>query len=106
MGRNILLVATVASFIKAFEMNDIAVLQNLGCTVHVATNINEHNPSEEKTYFSSNNILLHPIDFERFPFKISNLKAIKQMRTIIRENKIELIHCHTRQRSSEKMAAR
>ena len=76
-------------------MNDITLLQKLGCTVYVATNTNEHNPSEENTFFSSYNILIHPIDFERFPFRASNLRAIKKIKKIIEKYSIQLVHCHT-----------
>ena len=35
------------------------------------------------------------IPFERFPLKTQNIKAYKQLKNIINENKYEIIHCHT-----------
>jgi glycosyltransferase EpsD len=35
------------------------------------------------------------VPFERSPLKINNLKAIKQLKKIINNEKFEIIHCHT-----------
>ena len=37
----------------------------------------------------------HNIHFERFPFKLKNIKAYKELKKIIKDNKFEIIHCHT-----------
>ncbi len=91
MSRNALIVATISGFIKPFEMNDISILQGKGYTVHVATNIAE----KDKTFFQSRGVILHQIDFERFPFKSNNFRAIKSIQRIIEDNDISLVHCHT-----------
>ena len=89
--RSVLIVATVSGFIRSFELNDISILQERGYTVHVATRIAE----EDKRFFQHRGVILHQIDFERFPFKSNNFKAIKIIQKIIADNDISLVHCHT-----------
>ena len=86
-----LVVATVSGFIKCFELNDISILQDMGYTVHVATNIAE----ADKMLFDKLGVISHQIDFERFPFKKSNFIAVEQLKRIIEDNNIKLVHCHT-----------
>ena len=95
MSQSVLIVATVSSFLKTFEMNDISILKNMGFDVHIATNLYESNYSIASSFFQENDVVPHHIGFERSPFKLSNFKAIKQILRIIDENSIELVHCHT-----------
>ena len=85
--QSVLIVATVSGFIKCFELNDISILQDMGYKVHIATNDDE--------FFKQRGIISHHIDFQRFPFKSSNFKAIKIIQRIIEDNDISLVHCHT-----------
>lgn len=91
LKKGALVVATVSGFIKCFELNDISILQSMGYTVHVATKIAE----EDQELFRQRGVVAHHINFERFPFKKSNFTAIKQLKRIIEENDIDVIHCHT-----------
>ena len=91
MNRQVLFVATILSFIKSFEMNDIAILQDMGYSIHIAANTFE-GISE---IFTQKGITVHHIDFSRSPFKICNIKAIRSIQKIIEENQISLVHCHT-----------
>ena len=94
MKKNALIVTTVGGFIKSFELNDICILQEMGYTVHVATNMH-YNDFDFETFFQKRNIVMHQIDFERFPFSKANFKAIGQLKRIISENGVSLLHCHT-----------
>lgn len=76
-------------------MNDISILQDMGYTVHVATNLNENDYSVDSSFFKSQNIIPHHIGFQRSPFNVSNFKAIKQIQNIIGKYQIDLVHCHT-----------
>lgn len=89
--KSALIVATVSGFIRCFELNDISILLEKGYTVHIATNIS----ANDKAFFQSIDVVLHQINFERFPFKITNFKAIKRIQRIIEDNDISLVHCHT-----------
>lgn len=94
MKKSALIVTTIGGFIKSFELNDISILQEMGYTVHVATNMH-YNDFDFETFFQKRNIFTHQIDFERFPFSKANFKAIGQLKRIISENGVSLVHCHT-----------
>lgn len=81
-----LYVATVDIHIKSFHLPYLEMLHNMDYEIHVATNGVEQFPYCDKK---------HTICIERNPFKPNNLKAIKQLKKIIRDEKIDLIHCHT-----------
>lgn len=81
-----LYVATVDIHIKSFHLPYLKLLHDNGYEVHVATN------GDEKFPFCD---VKHQICIERSPFKLSNLKAIKQLRKIIEKEKFDIVHCHT-----------
>ena len=81
-----LYVATVDVHIRTFHLPYLKLLHDNGYEVHVATNGNEQFPNCD---------VKHQICIERSPFKLKNIKAIKQLRKIIEEEKFDLIHCHT-----------
>lgn len=84
--QKVLFTATVDSHIKHFHLPYLKWFQEQGYEVHVATNGNEEIPYCNKK---------HVVCFERSPFKANNLKAIKQLKTIIEKEKFDIIHCHT-----------
>lgn len=84
--KKILYVATVDSHIKAFHLPYLKMLKGNGYEVHVATNGDEQFPYCD---------VKHQICIERSPFKVNNLKAIKQLKKIIDKEKFDIIHCHT-----------
>ena len=61
-------------------------MKDMGYEVHVATNGGEQFPNCD---------VKHQICIERGPFKINNLRAIRQLNKIIEEEKFDIIHCHT-----------
>ena len=81
-----LYVATVDIHIKSFHLPYLKLLHDNGYEVHVATNGNENFPFCD---------VKHQICIERSPFKLSNLKAIKQLKQIVEDEKFDIIHCHT-----------
>lgn len=84
--KKVLYVATVDVHIKTFHLPYLKLLHENGYEVHVATNGDEIFPYCDKK---------HQICIERNPFRLNNLKAIKQLKTIIESEKYDLIHCHT-----------
>lgn len=84
--KKVLFTATVDSHILHFHIPYLKMFKENGYEVHVATNGDETIPYCDKK---------HKISFERSPFKINNLKAIKQLKKVIDEEKFEIIHCHT-----------
>ena len=84
--KKVLFTATVDSHIKHFHLPYLKYFKDNGYELHVATN------GDEKIPYCD---IKHKISFERSPFKLNNLKAIRQLRRIIKEEKYEIIHTHT-----------
>lgn len=84
--RKVLFTATVDSHILQFHLPFLKLFKENGYEVHVATNGNEEIPYCD---------VKHVVSFERSPIKINNLKAIRQLRKIINEEKFDIIHTHT-----------
>lgn len=86
--KKVLFVATVDSHIRHFHIPYLKYFKDKGYQVHVAT-ANDEN--ETFDYCDKK----HTITFERSPFKINNLKAIKQLKKILNDESFEIVHCHT-----------
>jgi len=84
--KKVLFTATVDSHILHFHIPYLKLFKEQGYEVHVATN-----GIEEIPYCD----VRHTVSFERSPYKINNLRAIKQLKEIIDEEKFEIIHTHT-----------
>ena len=84
--KKVLYVATIDSHIKAFHLPYLKLLHDNGYEVHVATNGNE-----QISYCD----VKHQICIERSPFKLNNLKAVKQLKKIIDKEQFDIVHCHT-----------
>ena len=85
-SKKILFVATVNSHIINFHIPYLKMFKEAGYEVHVCTGENEEIPYCDRKY---------NISITRNPYKINNIKAIKQLKQIISENNYEIIHCHT-----------
>lgn len=90
-----LLVTTVSGFVPQFEMGNVAILRELGYEVHYASNF--HNPSygTDNKRLEGTGIICHQVDFERSPFNKKNMQAYKQLVKIMKDENINLVHCHT-----------
>lgn len=84
--KKVLYVATVDIHIKTFHLPYLKMLHDMGYEVHVATNGIEKFPYCDKKY---------TIPIERNPYKLKNLKAIKELKKIIDKENYDIIHCHT-----------
>lgn len=90
--KKVLYVATVASHICQFHLPYLEMLQSKGVCVHVAArdNLAEKNGLQLKftdKYFD--------VPFERSPRDKRNIKAYKELKKIICDNKYDLIVCNT-----------
>lgn len=94
-------VASVASMIDQFNMENIKILQDLGYTVDVAANFDFGNTSskkrvsEFKNELKDMNISINNLLFDRKIFNISNFRVYKQLKNLIEENDYDIIHCHS-----------
>lgn len=84
--KKVLFTATVDSHILAFHIPFLKWFKENGYEVHVATNGDEEIPYCDKKI---------KICFERSPFKLNNLKAIKQLKKVVNKEKYDIIHTHT-----------
>ncbi|MSU02130.1 glycosyltransferase family 4 protein [Tissierella pigra] len=84
--KKVLFTATIDEHILSFHIPFIQLFKSKGYEVHVASKGNKIIPLIDKKY---------NVDFERSPFKISNITAYTQLKKIINENNYDLIHCHT-----------
>jgi|CZCB01.1.fsa_nt_gi glycosyltransferase EpsD len=89
--RRVLFCATVLSHIMAFHRPYLTFFKQLGFEVHVAA----QNDLDQGDCDISCLDVLHEIDACRSPFKLDNLRALRQLSEIIDRNDYELIHCHT-----------
>ncbi len=84
--KKVLFTATVDSHIIQFHLPFLKYFKEHGYEVHVATNGVEEIPYCDKKIV---------IPFERSPFKLNNLKAIKKLRQVIQNEHYDIIHTHT-----------
>lgn len=84
--KKVLFTATVDSHILSFHIPFLKYFQENGYETHVATNGKKKIPYTDKK---------HTVSFERSPLKPQNLKAFKQLKAIIDNEKFDIIHTHT-----------
>lgn len=84
--KKVLFTATVDSHILHFHLPYLKMFKEKGYEVHVATNTDDIIPFCD---------VKHKVSFERSPFKINNLKAIKQMKKTLLDNNFDIVHTHT-----------
>jgi len=82
----ILFVATVTEHINAFHLPYLKRFKEQGWEVHVATHGDGDILHCDKK---------HNISIERSPFKFDNLRAYFQLKSILKEEKFDIIHGHT-----------
>lgn len=100
--KKVLMLASVASMIDQFNMQNIDILQEQGYEVHVAANFEQGSTSSNerveqfKKELKEKNISYFQIDFSRNVSNIpQNIKAYKQIKKLLKDNKYEFIHCHS-----------
>ena len=91
--RKVLFVATVVRLhINMFHKPFIKWFHDQGWEVHVAANNDYENPDECVIPYCDN---FYCLPFERSPIKKGNLRAYKQLKSIIDKGDYDIIHCHT-----------
>ncbi len=84
--KKILFSATIAEHFYYFHMPYLEMFHNDGWEVHVASK------KEKELDFCDKH---HKLSISRSPFDKSNIAAYKKLKSIIKENKYDIIHCHT-----------
>lgn len=93
--KKVLIIATISGFLPQFEKNDVHILESMGCEIHYASNFNHPVYTFNEKDLTDQGIIMHQIDIAKSPAKLlANLKAIRQLKRVIDENEIDMIHCH------------
>lgn len=87
MRKKVLFVATITRHIEGFHTPLLKLFKERGWEVQVATG----DKKEILKYCDKK----YTISIERSPYKLKNLKAIKELKKIIEEENYDIIHCHT-----------
>ncbi|PEJ58465.1 glycosyltransferase family 1 protein [Bacillus sp. AFS002410] len=86
MVKKVLFCATVDYHFTAFHMPYIKWFKENGWEVHIAANGEINIPYVDQKF---------NLSIQRSPFKLKNINALRELKTIIDQNKYEIIHCHT-----------
>ena len=95
--KRVLYVTTVSRTINAFLIPHIEMLLENGYEVHCATNFKgEFMRADAETTLKEHGVICHQVDIERSPAKLkSNYRAYKQIKTLMKKECFEALHCHT-----------
>lgn len=86
--KRILICSTIIATVKAFLVPHIDMLKQMGYVVDVAGQMDSCDINGIADH-------VYNIQFERNPFSRQNLKAAKQLKSIVRQNQYDIIHFHT-----------
>lgn len=93
--KNALIITTIGGFVPQFEMNDVRILQEYGYTIHYASDFENPVYSIDLESLEKEGLILHHIDIKKSPFRVKeNTRAFFQLKQIIEEENITLVHCH------------
>jgi glycosyltransferase involved in cell wall biosynthesis len=93
--KKILFITTISGFLPQFEKNDVKILQESGYEIHYASNFDNPVYEFDREELTRQGIVMHHINIEKNPGRIGpNLRAFWQLRKIIDQEQIKLIHCH------------
>ena len=101
-SQKVLILASVASMIDQFNMDNIKILKDLGCEVHVACNfdlpgnLTAEKVDELKKKLAAQNVVWHQIDFTRSVFQLDKDKtAYDQTVKLFKQENFTFVHCHS-----------
>lgn len=93
--KKVLIITTVSGFLPQFEKNNVKLLREAGCEIHYASNFKNPVYTFCEEDLKAQGIRLHQIDIAKSPRKLlANLRAVRQLLRVIRENRIDIVHCH------------
>lgn len=91
-----LIIANTAGFIITFLQKDIKILQSMGFEVDCAGDASYKDREENDKTFRDFGCKFYQIDMDaRNPASRANLKGFEQIRTLIKAEKYDFVHCHT-----------
>ena len=91
----ILFISNIAKKVGSFSIASLEAAKECGMQFHMAANWNqagdEQIQADEKEY----NVRIHNIALARSPYSLTNIKGLKQLISVIKEEDIDYIHCNT-----------
>lgn len=81
--------------ICSFERSALTAASELGFDITVACNVTDENEPFLRKELEQHNMKLAKISFVRSPFSLKNIKAYKQLLTLMRKNHYDIVHCNT-----------
>lgn len=88
--KKILYVTTIYSTMNFFKKH-FETLNKSGFKIDIACNFQKKFPASKIKFINKS----HQIDFHRTPLKFQNLKAIKQLKKLIKKENYDIVHTHT-----------
>lgn len=100
--RKVLIVTSVASMILQFNMDNIRLLKEMGCSVDVACNFRDGNtcPPEEvdrlRSMLEQRHVGCHQIPFARDIKKVrQNAAAARMLSRLVKTGRYDMVHCQS-----------
>lgn len=100
MGK-VLVLASIAPMIEAFNQKHIQTLQAMGHEVHVAANFTADSSTVQernqlfKAKLTKQGILVFDLPIDRNPFSIKNFTAYLSIRHLFDQQHYDMVHCHS-----------
>ncbi|WP_080832540.1 glycosyltransferase family 4 protein [Cohnella massiliensis] len=85
-----LVVSHLGRHFRIFGHYDYKVLIEMGIEVHIAANF-----KEDIDHYEDHKVVKHQIDFVRNPFDVGNIKAYKQLKSLLKEHQFDIIQCQS-----------
>ena len=99
--KRVMMLATTVYMHEKFNKDNILILRKLGYEVDVVANfkssgaLSEEAANNFKDWLVSNQCRFYSIDISRSPYSFfENIRSIKQLEKIVKENNYSFIHCH------------
>ena len=93
--QKLLFISNITNKVNAFSKSAIIAAQRVGLDFHAAANWSTASAEQIAADEHDYGIKIHNVNISRSPFSLSNLKALEQVKEIIREENIYYIHCNT-----------
>ena len=100
--KKVLMLASVASMIDKFNMNNISILQGMGCSIDVAANFDfgsitsQERVDEFKQELIDSDITVHNIQIPRRIFDIKGIvESYRKVKQLGQVRDYNLVHCHS-----------
>ena len=91
----ILFISNLTNKIDSFAIASIAAAKSLDLDFYHAANWKNGNASQIKTDELTYGIKISNVPISRNPFTASNIKAYKELVSLVKREKIDIIHCNT-----------